>query len=335
MLEGLHSDPAQAVLQTRAIGQHILEALARPYPMLGDMHHNTCSMGAVLFDGHDNSVEELLKRADLAMYQAKAPGAIPALFRSGNAAGRQRPCRAGSALRRGLQQQEFQLYYQPQVDADGRITGAEALLRWQRPEHGLGAGQLYSAGRRMRPDRAAGRMGAAYRLSPAGRLGGRPGHRRAGAGGQCQRPPVHQAGFVDMVRNALMRSGAPAHRLKLELTESLLLQDVDDTVRKMKLLKQDGVCFSLDDFGTGYSSLSYIKRLPLDQLKIDQSFVRDIDSDANDVSIIRTIVALAGSMQLQVIAEGVETASQRFLLEQHCRPSRVICLAARCRWPTS
>ena len=129
----------------------------------------------------------------------------------------------------------------------------------------------------------------------------------------------HQGSFVEMVRNTLMRSGAPAHRLKLELTESLLLQDVDDTVRKMKLLKQDGVCFSLDDFGTGYSSLAYIKRLPLDQLKIDQSFVRDINSDANDVSIIRTIVALAGSMQLQVIAEGVETASQRnFLIEQHC-----------------
>jgi diguanylate cyclase (GGDEF)-like protein len=136
MLEGLDSEAAQAAQQTRGIGQHILEALARPYPMLGGMHHNTCSMGAVLFDGHDNSVEELL-RADLAMYQAKAPGAIPCAFSIRKCSRPSAPAPSWKPLRRGLQQQEFQLYYQPQVDADGRITGAEALLRWQRPEHGL------------------------------------------------------------------------------------------------------------------------------------------------------------------------------------------------------
>lgn len=321
MLESLDSETALAAQQARSIGQHILETLSRPYPMLDGMHHSTCSMGAVLFDSAVGSVEELLKRADLAMYQAKASGRNTLRFFDPEM---QQAVTARAeleaALRRGLQQQQFVLYYQPQVDADGHITGAEALLRWQRPEHGLvgpvsfiplaeesglivplGEWALYTACRQLAEWA---RNPATARLQLAVNVSARQ---------------FHQAGFVEMVRNALLYSGAPAHRLKLELTESLLLQDVDDTVRKMNTLKQDGVCFSLDDFGTGYSSLSYIKRLPLDQLKIDQSFVRDIDSNSNDVSIIRTIVALADSMQLQVIAEGVETTTQRdFLLQQHC-----------------
>ncbi|WP_137008804.1 bifunctional diguanylate cyclase/phosphodiesterase [Aquitalea aquatilis] len=322
MLERLSPQQQQAAQQTRELGQRILDSLARPYPMLEGTHHNTCSLGAVLFFGNTTTVEELLKRADLAMYQAKGAGRNTLRFFDPEM---QQAVTARAELeadlRRGLQQQEFQLFYQPQVDADGRITGAEALLRWQRPEYGLvtpasfiplaeesglivplGEWVLHTACRQLAAwaaDSATAQLELSVNVSAR---------------------QFHQPGFVAMVRMALQQSGAPARQLKLELTESLLLQDVDDTVRKMQALKQDGVGFSLDDFGTGYSSLSYIKRLPLDQLKIDQSFVRDIDSNVNDVSIIRTIVALAGSMQLQVIAEGVETASQRqFLLQQHCR----------------
>ncbi|WP_287881798.1 EAL domain-containing protein [Aquitalea sp.] len=321
MLESLDSEAAQAAQLARGIGQQILEALARPYPMLDGMHHSTCSMGAVLFDGEASSVEELLKRADLAMYQAKAAGRNTLRFFDPEM---QQAVTARAeleaALRRGLQQQEFVLYYQPQVDADGHISGAEALLRWQRPEHGLvgpvsfiplaeESGLIVPLGEWVLHT-------ACHQLAEWAE---NPATARLELAVNVSARQFHQAGFVDMVRNALRLSGAPAQRLKLELTESLLLQDVDDTIHKMNTLKQDGVCFSLDDFGTGYSSLSYIKRLPLDQLKIDQSFVRDIDSNVNDVSIIRTIVALASSMQLQVIAEGVETASQRaFLLQQHC-----------------
>jgi len=322
MLEGLNAQLPQAAEQTRIVGQHILDALAQPYPLHNGWHHSTSSLGAVLFMGNATSVEELLKHADLAMYQAKGAGRNTLRFFDPQM---QQAVSARAAmendLRQGLQQQEFQLYYQAQVDANGHITGAEALLRWQRPQYGLVApahfiplaeesGLIVPLGEWVLQTACRQLANWASQPSTAG----------LSLSVNVSARQFHQPDFVEMVRRTLQQTGAPAQQLKLELTESMLLQDVDDTIAKMQLLKQDGVCFSLDDFGTGYSSLAYIKRLPLDQLKIDQSFVRDIDNNASDVSIIRTIVALAGSMQLQVIAEGVETAPQRqFLLQQHCR----------------
>jgi len=322
MLEGLNPLLQQAAQQTREVGQKILATLSQPYPLSDGPHHSTASLGAVLFQGQSSPVEELLKRADLAMYQAKGAGRnTMRFFDPQMQEAVTLRAEMESDLRNGLQQHEFVLYYQPQVDAAGLIKGAEALLRWKHPRHGmvspasfiplaeetgliipLGEWVLRTACQQlaqwaMHPETAA--------LTLAVNVSARQ---------------FHQSGFVNMVLDILRETAAPTQQLKLELTESVLLQDVDDTIAKMHILKSHGVGFSLDDFGTGYSSLSYIKRLPLDQLKIDQSFVRDIDQHSRDVSIIRTIVALADSMQLQVIAEGVETVVQRdFLLQQRCK----------------
>jgi EAL domain-containing protein (putative c-di-GMP-specific phosphodiesterase class I) len=223
-------------------------------------------------------------------------------------------------LREGLQLSQFVLYYQSQRDVNRRITGAEVLLRWNHPERGLvppnefiplteetgliiplGQWVLEQACRQLAQW---GRSEATAHMTIAVNISVR----------QFRQPE-----FVCQVLQALSDTGANARRLKLELTESLLMEDVEEIIGKMSALKRSGVMFSLDDFGTGYSSLSYLKRLPLDQLKIDQSFVRDITTDPNDAAIASTIVALAQHMGLDVIAEGVETAAQSdFLMSIGC-----------------
>ena len=312
MLEGLAREVQDAAAQAEFIGRKILGVLNAPYDLAGKMHHSTSSIGVTLFEDHGHSIDELMKRADLAMYNAKTAGRNTLRFFDPHmqTVVSQR-AELEADLRQGLALGQFVLYYQSQRDVNGRITGAEVLLRWLHGERGLVApnefiplteetGLIIPIGQWVletacRQLAAWGRSDATAHLSIAVNISVRQ---------------FRQADFVGHVLGALRDSGADARRLKLELTESLLMEDVEEIIGKMTALKRHGVCFSLDDFGTGYSSLSYLKRLPLDQLKIDQSFVRDVTVDANDAAIASTIVALAHHMGLDVIAEGVETAAQ-------------------------
>ncbi|MEO6351796.1 MAG: EAL domain-containing protein [Burkholderiaceae bacterium] len=321
MLEDLNTSPQVAASQAKAIGEKILATLNQVYLMGEHVYHSSSSIGISLFNHHLGGVDELLKRADLAMYEAKAAGRNTLRFFDPDM---QAVVMARAALeadlRQALQEHQFQLYYQPQVGADGRLIGAEALLRWLHPQRGLvlpnefiplteetglilplGQWVLETACLQLKSWAAHAELA---QLTLAVNISAR----------QLQQPD-----FVPHVLATLERTGANPGQLKLELTESQLLKDVEDSIDKMLLLKAPGIHFALDDFGTGYSSLSYLKRLPLDQLKIDRSFVSNVLKDTDDAIIVSTIVALAHGLGLDVIAEGVETEAQRdFLAEQGC-----------------
>lgn len=322
MLEGLVSTPPGAAAQSESVGDKILTALNQPYLLAGYEHRSTPSIGVTLFGGSESSVEELLKQADLAMYQAKSAGRNTMRFFDPQM---QAVVTARAALEADLREAiglgQFELYYQPQVTDLGAITGAEALLRWHHPRRGLvppldfiplaeDTGLILPIGRWVL-ETACGQL-ARWANDPA------RAHLRLAVNVSARQ--LHQADFVDQVKAALADSGADPRLLDLELTESLLVTDIDCTISKMQALKALGVGFSLDDFGTGYSSLAHLKRLPLDQLKIDRTFVRDILVDPNDAAIARMVIALGESMALTVIAEGVETEAQKALLiGQGCR----------------
>ncbi len=322
MLEHLDENDAQAASQAETVGEKIIAALNAPHPLGSHQCHCTASIGITLFGGsRREDIEEPLKRADLAMYQAKVAGRNTLRFFD---IAMQSVVDARAALegrlREAVRTAQFMLYYQAQIGAHGQLTGVEALVRWQ-PSTGpmvspaefiplaeetglifaLGHWVLETACRQLalwasRPDRA--------HLTIAVNVSARQ---------------FHQPNFAEQVMHILAQTGAQPTRLKLELTESLLVTDIEDVITKMTTLKNQGVGFSLDDFGTGYSSLSYLKRLPLDQLKIDQGFVKHILTDANDAAIAKMVVALADSLGLAVIAEGVESAAQRdFLASQGC-----------------
>ena len=319
LLEGLSSQQDEAASQTEQAAEKIRFELNRPYRLKNQEHHATTSVGVCLFRGQLESVEELLKHADIAMYQAKAAGRNDIRFYDPKMqAALEKRAAMVADLRHALSRQQFQLHYQIQVDNLGHPLGAEVLLRWEHPERGfvfpdqfipaaeetglivpIGLWVLETACAQLN----AWQHGASTRdLTLAVNVSARQ---------------FRQADFVAQVQRALLESGAKASHLKLELTESIVLENVDDTISKMQALKMLGVEFSMDDFGTGYSSLSYLKRLPLDQIKIDQSFVRDITTDPNDAAIVNTIIAMTKSLGLNVIAEGVETEAQREFLENH------------------
>ena len=320
LLADLGDTAHEAALRSGAVGEKILAALRQPFDLDGEVHHSSISMGVTLFSGQDaaETVNELLKRADLAMYQAKAAGRDMLCFYE---PAMQASVTARAALeadmRTALAQGQFVLYYQPQWERE-RIVGAEALLRWLHPHDGfvspaqfiplaeqsglivpLGTWVLQQACAQLAvwaQEPALAQLTLAVNVSPR---------------------QFRQSDFVAQVLAALASHGTDPRRLKLELTEGLLLEDTEATIAKMGELKRYGVGFALDDFGTGYSSLAYLKRLPFDQLKIDQSFVRDVLTDPNDAAIARTIVALGASLGLSVMAEGVETEAQRAFLERH------------------
>jgi predicted signal transduction protein with EAL and GGDEF domain len=319
LLEDLSSSTNEAAIQAEITAEKVLSALNQPYPLEGYEHISTPSIGVTLFRGGGDTVDDVLKRADLAMYQAKGAGRNTIRFFDPvmQAAVKHR-LGLEADLRNAARTNEFVLYYQAQVDRNGFQTGAEALIRWEQPRRGVVSpaefiplaeetGLILRLGEWVLETACA--LLAEWQTDP------QTAHMTMSVNVSARQ--FRHPDFVTLVFDVLERTGADPNKLKLELTESLLVDDIEATIDKMTQLKDRGVGFSLDDFGTGYSSLSYLKRFPLDQLKIDQSFVRDVLVDPNDAAIARTIVALGQSLGLSVIAEGVETEAQRDFLAEH------------------
>lgn len=316
LVEGLGTDTSQAAANTEAIARNVLFMMSKPFALGERVHHTSCSIGIALYANASGGVDDLLKRGDLAMYEAKSQGRNTLCFfdpRTQEAVARRTATEAD--LRHALDRREFLLHYQAQIEGEGRLTGAEALIRWQHPQRGL-----------IGPDNFIGIAETTGLIEPIGAWVLREACEQLVRWGRDEATSglslavnvsvrqFRQSGFVGEVLEILRSTGANPALLKLELTESLLLDNAASAIERMTTLRSLGVRFSLDDFGTGYSSLSYLNKLPLDQLKIDKSFVNEILTDASGVAIARTIVALAKSLDLSVIAEGVETESQRELL---------------------
>ena len=308
----------QAALQAEMIGEKILAAFTEAFQLQSYEYPCTPSIGVTLFSPEDRNVDELLKRADLAMYDAKTAGRNGLRFFD---PAMQTMITARAALetdlREDLKKETLVLYYQPQVDHEGKLIGAEALARWPHAQNGMispnefipvaeSSGLILPLGALML--RIACRQLAIWSADPA--------TERLTIAINVSALQMRQKDFVGEVRRIVEQTGANPQRLKIELTESTLVSNVDDVIAKMQKLKAIGIGFSLDDFGTGYSSLSYLKRLPLDQLKIDRSFVKDVLVDSNDAAIAQMIIALSKSLGLSVIAEGVETEAQYAFLAQ-------------------
>lgn len=319
MLDNLDSAVGKANTQVEKVGNKIIDSLNAPYDISVHQVFSSPTLGATLFNGSHDKIEDALKRADIAMYQAKGAGKNCLRFFDQTIQSHLlHKTKMVEELRVGIEKNQFVLFYQPQIDRHGNITGAEALVRWQHPTRGLVSPLEFiplaeetglitqigcwvlETGCQQLVQWANNPITARYHLSI-----------------NVSARQFQQSDFVNQVIMKLQKTGANPNKLKLELTESMLVDDVDDVITKMSKLRVLGVSFSLDDFGTGFSSLSFLKLLPLNQLKIDKSFVRDILTDTNDAVIARTIVALANSLGLNVIAEGVELEGQRAFLSKH------------------
>lgn len=321
LLEGLAADSLTAAADVEAYGYKILKALSETYYLGTHQCRSSVSIGAVLFDKHKESIDELLKQADIAMYEAKNAGRNALRFFDPQM---QLAIAARTELERELriavENNEFELYYQLQVDSEHRPLGAEALIRWRHPERGLispiefiplaeETGLIVEIGQWV--------LDAACAQLKIWEHHAHTSHLKLSVNVSAKQ--FHQENFVHNVTTTLARHRVKPELLNMELTESALLNDTERAIANMNELKNLGVRFELDDFGTGYSSLQYLKRLPLYQLKIDQSFVRDIGEDANDRALVTTIIQLSHSLGLKVIAEGVETSEQlTFLRENGC-----------------
>ncbi|MEW6120356.1 MAG: EAL domain-containing protein [Pseudomonadota bacterium] len=323
MLEGLGPSEVAAAAEAEHIAEKIRLTLGQPYMLGGSEseYYSTTSIGLTLFSGRDDSPESLLKQADVALYQAKDAGRNAIRFFSpAMQAAIDTRASLEAALRRGLDKGEFLLHYQPQVDQSGRLIGAEALLRWQPSGQAVvSPAQFIPLAEESGLIVAIGQWVLHTACAQLKDWANDPRTHGLQLAVNVSARQFHQPDFVAQVRRSLLASGADPTRLKLELTENVVLDNIESVVERMHELDQLGIGFSLDDFGTGYSSLSYLKRLPLDMIKIDQSFVRDVPDDPNDAAIVRAILAMSRSLGLQAIAEGVETEAQRdFLMENGC-----------------
>jgi diguanylate cyclase (GGDEF)-like protein/PAS domain S-box-containing protein len=318
MLGDLSAEEGQAATQAKAAAENIREFISRPCLLKNFEHHSTCSIGIGLFHAHEVTVENLLRRADTAMYEAKTSGRNALRFFDPDMqAVLEARVLLESDLRLALSEQQFRLHYQVQVNAAGQPVGAEALLRWMHPLQGFVLpdefitlaeenGLILPIGQWVLETACA--QIKAWESNP--QVGGLQ------IAVNVSARQFYQPGFVEQVKAVLKQAGANPARLKIELTESVVLDDINDTAEKMRDLKEIGVHFSMDDFGTGYSSLAYLTQLPLDQLKIDQSFVHNIGAKSTDAVIVQTIIGMAKILGMDVIAEGVETEVQRAFLEQ-------------------
>ncbi|WP_019868060.1 bacteriohemerythrin [Methylovulum miyakonense] len=321
MLEELGSSPTEAAKQAETIGNKILATINQPFKLVAHSYHSTPSIGITLFNGHDHSVDDLLKQADIAMYQAKMSGRNALRFFDQRMQDTiTRRVLMEEDLRKALADGQFELHYQIQVDGSWNPMGAEALIRWSHPKLGLvppaeflplaeETGLILPIGQWVLESVCA-QLKAWQQAPPT---------RGLGLSLNISAKQFFQEDFVLRVQAAIAFYGVDPKLLKLELTEGMLLENIEETIATMNTLGDMGIQFSLDDFGTGYSSLQYLKKLPINQLKIDQSFVQDISINNNDKVIVRTIIAMASNMDVGVIAEGVETEGQRqFLFENGC-----------------
>jgi diguanylate cyclase (GGDEF)-like protein/PAS domain S-box-containing protein len=317
VLEELSERVEEAATLGKTVAEKILGSMSRPYRLGERECLITCSIGIAIFGPKPTSADDIMQQADIAMYHSKNAGRntvrffAPELQAAVNA-------RAATEddLRQAVASGQFELYYQPQV-ANKKVVGAEALLRWRHPRRGLlGPGEFIALAEETGLILPLGDwiLEEAFRQSAAWEEG-RPELSELSLSVNISARQFRQQEFVDNVLNVLYRSGANPQKIWLELTESMLAENLDDVIAKMTQLKAHGFRFALDDFGTGYSSLAYLKRLPLDQLKIDRIFVRDILVDRGSGAIAETIVSLGKAMGLPVIAEGVETQEQRQFLE--------------------
>lgn len=317
MLSGLGMNETAAVIAAEMVGETVLEALGRSYQIGDHAHRSTCSIGVTLFGGGQvETLEEPLKRADLAMYQAKAIGRNAVRFFDPDmqAAVSDRVA-LEKDLRAALVREEFLLNFQPLLNEDGCVTGAEALVRWRHPARGLVSPvEFIAVAEETGLILPLGHWVLSQACQQLSNWIKRPELASLTIAVNVSVRQFRQPDFVEQVLDALALSGANPRQLKLELTESLLVSNFEDVIAKMSRLRTHGVGFALDDFGTGYSSLAYLGRLPLDQLKIDRSFVLNIESDTHAVAICSATISLAHSLGLKVVAEGVETLAQREML---------------------
>ena len=317
MLEDLSNQLHIAAALAKTIAEKILAKLSQPYLLGTHKYSTSSSIGLVLFWNQNESAEELLKYSDIAMYEAKKAGRNTLCFFDPQMqANIKAYLTLENELRTALEKKQFQLHYQIQVDNKHQLLGAEVLIRWLHPERGL----VY-------PSDFMQMVEDTNLIIPIGHWVLETACKQLKAWAQdkftkqltlsvnVSAKQYRQANFVSLVESTIQHHGINPKRLKLELTESTLVENIEKLVTSMNELGKIGVQLSLDDFGTGYSSLQYLKRLPLYQLKIDQSFVRDIEIDNNDKEIVRTIISMANAMNLNVIAEGVETKEQLALLE--------------------
>lgn len=320
MLEDLSADAEQAATQALTAGEKIQQALKQSYRLKDFEHYSSCSIGISLFDG-DAGVDDLLKRADTAMYEAKNAGRNTVrFFDPAMQSALEARAMLESDLRQALALGQFSLYYQVQVDTAGHAIGAEALLHWEHPQRGpVPPAEFIPLAEESDLILSIGRWVMEAACAQIKQWEAHEHTRDLKLAVNVSARQFRGTGFVAQVQELLDSSGIDPARLKLEITESMLLDKVDQVIDTMRQLRSLGVSFSMDDFGTGYSSLQYLKQLPLDELKIDQSFVRAIASDGSDEAIVRTIIAMAQALGMNTIAEGVETEIQRrFLVAMRC-----------------
>jgi diguanylate cyclase (GGDEF)-like protein/PAS domain S-box-containing protein len=318
VLENLGEDRSAAAALARDFGDRLCKDIARPYRLKGEDYVCTASLGVCLFDG-DETVEHLLKNADMAMYRAKDSGRNTVRFFDPEMqAALDKRSSLETALRQALERRELQLYYQPQFNCSGQVIGAESLLRWRAADGAfispadfiplaestglilsIGTWVVDTACRQIKEWESDARASALQLSVNVSAL------------------QFRQENFVDQIRRLIEETAIVPARLKLELTESMILDDITTAINKIQTLRELGVAFSMDDFGTGYSSLAYLTRLPIDELKIDQSFVAKLPGTRNDQIIVETIITMGRNLGLRIVAEGVETETQRDFLEEH------------------
>ena len=319
MLRDLSSNTQEAAALAQRIGEKILRGLSEPYVLRGHTHQGAASIGATLFGASAQSASELLRQADIAMYQVKARrGNALCFFDPKMQTAINDRAQLEADLRQALVAQQLVLHYQPQATLQGDVIGAECLLRWQHPQRGMvPPGQFIAVAEESDLILHIGQWVLHSACTQLARWQEQPQWAHLQLSVNVSARQFRQSDFVHQVIETLQVTGARAHLLTLELTESLVLDNVEDAIDKMHQLRTKGVRFSVDDFGTGYSSLAYLTRLPLHQLKIDQSFVRNLGSRPSDDVIVQTIIGMGRNLDLEVIAEGVETEAQKAILAGH------------------